>query len=354
MKPLAGIILLCLFTHHGMAQNNVGIGTNTPHSSAFVEVRSTDQGILIPRMTQAARLAIPSPANGLLVFDSTQKRLYQYQYGEWNYMLTNAAWAQSTTRNWTYNGSDSVGLNTTVPTERLDVNGKMKTRASLRADNNITAAGNISANSFAATNDLIADGAANVSGNVTSYGDIILSGVGSTVQFQDNDEKKAYMQLAGNDLRFGTNSGNSAGKLILRMDGRDLISIDRLANIEMLENGTGEGGIVIGWKMERFAAPDINMLPTVFGYVPANGSAAGWMSPLPNGSWTRVSLGKYEVTTPYGFSFKSAVIVTPMVNGWNNCTATYLSPNKFRVDMFDRDGNRVDAAFSYVVNDPLN
>ncbi len=354
MKSLPGFILLFLFSLQGMTQNNVGIGTNTPHSSAILEVRSTDQGILIPRMTQPARLAIASPPNGLLVYDSTLKRLYQYQYGEWNYMLTNTAWAQSSTRNWTYNGSDSIGLNITAPTERLDVNGKMKTRASLRADNNITATGDISANSFEASSDLIADGVADVSGNVTSYGDINLSGVGSTLQFQDNDEKKAYMQLAGNDLRFGTNSGNSAGKLILRMNNRDLISIDRLANIEMLENTTGQGNIVIGWKLERFAAPDINMLPTVFGYVPANGSAAGWMSPLPNGSWTRVSIGKYEVTTPYGFSFKSAVIVTPMVNGWNNCTATYLSPNKFRVDMFDRDGNRVDAAFSFVVNDPLN
>ncbi len=354
MKKISGCIFLLVFFQQTFAQNNVGIGTSTPHNSALLEVRSNDKGILIPRMTQAARFAIASPTNGLLVFDSSTHRLYQYQQGQWQYMLTNSAWAQSTTRNWTYNGSDSIGLNTAVPTERLDVNGKIKSRANLQADINITASGDLSANSVSTTGLLSADGGGQVAGNVTGFGDIILTGIGSTMQLQDNNVKKAYLQIAGNDLRMGTNSGNSTGKLILRMNGRDLIAIDRLANIEMLEDNTGEGGIVIGWKLERFAAPDINMLPTVFGFVPANGSSAGWMSPLPNGSWTRVSTGKYEVTTPYGYSFKSAIVVTPMVDAWNNCTVTYVSPNKFRVDMFNRDGNRIDAAFSYLINDPLN
>jgi hypothetical protein len=354
MKTLAGFVLLFFSFQQVLAQNNVGIGTNAVHSSAMLEVSSGDKGILIPRMTQAARFAIASPTNGLLVFDSSTHRLYQYQDGQWQYMLTNNAWAQSTTRNWTYNGADSIGLNTAVPTERLDVNGKIKTRANLQSDNNITTSGDINANSFATTGNLSADGDAQITGNLTGFGDIILTGAASTIQLQDNDVKKAYIQLSGNDLRLGTNSGNSAGKLILRMNGRDLVSIDRLANIDMIENLTGNGGILIGWKMERFAAPDINMLPTVFGFVPADGSGAGWMSPLPNGSWTRVSVGKYEVTTPYGFSFKSAVIVTPMAQPWNLCTVTYLAPNKFRVDMFDRDGIRADGAFSFVINDPLN
>lgn len=354
MKSLAVILFLLFSFQKIIAQNNVGIGTTTPHSSALLEVSSSDKGFLLPRMTQAARLAIASPPNGLLVFDSTLQRLYQYQDSSWKYMITNATWAQSGTRNWTYNAADSIGLNTSVPTERLDVNGKIKSRANLQADNDIVVTGSINANSLVSAGNLLADGAAEVGGSITTYGDVIFTGASSTVQLQNNSVKKAYMQLAGNDLRFGTNSGNAAGKLIMRMNGRDLISIDRLANIEMLENNTGEGGIIIGWKMERFAAPGINMLPTVFGYVPADGSAAGWMSPLTNGSWTRVSLGKYEVTTPYGFTFKSALIATPLGNAWNLCTVTYLAPNKFRVDMFDRDGNRADSAFTYVINDPLN
>lgn len=46
----------------------------TPDASAILDVRvtnATKKGILIPRITEAERLAIPSPATGLLVFQTT-------------------------------------------------------------------------------------------------------------------------------------------------------------------------------------------------------------------------------------------------------------------------------------------
>ena len=50
---------------------SVGIGTPAPSASAMVEVSSTTQGFLPPRMTSVQRRAIPSPAIGLEVFDTT-------------------------------------------------------------------------------------------------------------------------------------------------------------------------------------------------------------------------------------------------------------------------------------------
>lgn len=50
---------------------NVGIGTNTPDTSAIIEMLSTNKGILIPRITEAARLQIVDPAHGLLVFQTS-------------------------------------------------------------------------------------------------------------------------------------------------------------------------------------------------------------------------------------------------------------------------------------------
>lgn len=49
---------------------NVGIGTNAPDPSAQLEIQSTSGGVLIPRVTTTERNAIPSPANGLLVYNS--------------------------------------------------------------------------------------------------------------------------------------------------------------------------------------------------------------------------------------------------------------------------------------------
>jgi hypothetical protein len=64
-------LLALLFSIHLTAQQNVGIGTTTPDPSAALDIKSTDKGVLVPRMTTAERNAIASPAPGLLVFDIT-------------------------------------------------------------------------------------------------------------------------------------------------------------------------------------------------------------------------------------------------------------------------------------------
>jgi len=55
------------------AQNNVGIGTVTPNATAKLDISSTTQGILIPRMIKAERDAIGlpgAPASGLLIYQT--------------------------------------------------------------------------------------------------------------------------------------------------------------------------------------------------------------------------------------------------------------------------------------------
>jgi hypothetical protein len=65
------------------AQQNVGIGTTTPAASAALEIEATDKGLLIPRMDSTARKAISSPAEGLMVFDSTYNVFYYYANSAW-------------------------------------------------------------------------------------------------------------------------------------------------------------------------------------------------------------------------------------------------------------------------------
>lgn len=56
----------------------VGINTTTPAASSVLDVTSTTQGMLTPRMTTTQKLAITSPANGLMVFDTTLKVFSYY------------------------------------------------------------------------------------------------------------------------------------------------------------------------------------------------------------------------------------------------------------------------------------
>ncbi len=71
-------VLMLLFSYSTLYPQNVGIGTNTPHSSAKLDIVSTSSGILIPRMSTAQRTAISTPASGLLVYDLGTKSFWYF------------------------------------------------------------------------------------------------------------------------------------------------------------------------------------------------------------------------------------------------------------------------------------
>jgi hypothetical protein len=64
-------------------EGSVGIGTTTPNASAKLEVNSTDKGFLLPRMTNAQRLAIATPSSGLMVFVYDTQSLWIFRDGSW-------------------------------------------------------------------------------------------------------------------------------------------------------------------------------------------------------------------------------------------------------------------------------
>ena len=61
----------------------VGIGTTSPNASAKVEITSTTQGFLPPRMTTVQRDAIPSPAAGLTIYNTTVNCLQWWNGTSW-------------------------------------------------------------------------------------------------------------------------------------------------------------------------------------------------------------------------------------------------------------------------------
>ncbi len=75
------ISLFCFMNYPLYAQ--VGIGTTSPDASSLLELNSTSQGILTPRMTTSQRNGISSPAEGLLVYDTDDNSFYYYSSGSW-------------------------------------------------------------------------------------------------------------------------------------------------------------------------------------------------------------------------------------------------------------------------------
>lgn len=75
--------LLALFAFTAQAQ--VGIGTISPHPSAQLEIQAPLKGLLIPRMPEAFRNLIPTPATGLLVYqtDGTAPGFYYFDGVVW-------------------------------------------------------------------------------------------------------------------------------------------------------------------------------------------------------------------------------------------------------------------------------
>ncbi|MBP8959280.1 MAG: hypothetical protein KBG40_02515 [Bacteroidales bacterium] len=73
-------IMLSAFTGLQLHGQGVGISETsiTPDASSILELRSTERGLLIPRMTTTERLAISAPATGLIVYDTDTKSFWYY------------------------------------------------------------------------------------------------------------------------------------------------------------------------------------------------------------------------------------------------------------------------------------
>lgn len=83
-----GRVLLCLVliaAATALQGQNVGINnTNTPpDASSILDVQSTTQGVLFPRLTTAQRNAIVSPAQSLMIYNVTTKCFEFWENGTW-------------------------------------------------------------------------------------------------------------------------------------------------------------------------------------------------------------------------------------------------------------------------------
>jgi hypothetical protein len=171
--------------------------------------------------------------------------------------------------------AQNVGINTTTPVEKLDIrNGQIRLARTASYDNSILfsmpqaqlageheglkfqilgvdkafigytstgTSGNFlrlsSAN--ANSNDLTIAATGNVGIGLNTpaeklevAGNILMSGItGVTLQLQSDGLNKGFVQMSGDNLRIGTNSGNNLGKFVIRTNGGDRVFVDDNGNM---------------------------------------------------------------------------------------------------------------------------
>lgn len=114
--------------------SQVGFDNPDPDSSALIDMKARDKGLLIPRMTTADRDAMTAngrkPAHALMVFDMTHNMFFMYDtITVPNRWVAMNPWVSKGTA-----GADiitatsgNVGIGTSAaPAEKLEVNGKVK------------------------------------------------------------------------------------------------------------------------------------------------------------------------------------------------------------------------------------
>lgn len=86
-KHLISGFLFLFFLTALTSFGQVGIGTTTPDASAELEVKSTNKGVLLPRVTSTA--SVTSTSEGLIVYQTNAPAgLYIYKSGAWVQLAT--------------------------------------------------------------------------------------------------------------------------------------------------------------------------------------------------------------------------------------------------------------------------
>ena len=96
--PMAGplvtlleILLFIIISVSGLKAQSVGIGTNSPDSSAALEIQSTEKGLLIPRLSESEMNAITNPAVGLVIYHIGESCFYYFNGSAWTKIQPNGS-----------------------------------------------------------------------------------------------------------------------------------------------------------------------------------------------------------------------------------------------------------------------
>ena len=125
------VAIFMIASYNLTAQIGINKDGSNADASAMLDVKSTDKGILIPRMTQAKIAAIASPANGLQAFNTDDGKIYVY-------VLADNKWKEVQYGSGEINLSASYSIGTGGSCANTTVNGNYYVSTALDASNIVT------------------------------------------------------------------------------------------------------------------------------------------------------------------------------------------------------------------------
>ena len=165
-KKIKNIFLVFLFAILlvNYAKSQVGFNNPLPDASSVVDIKASDRGILIPRLTTVQRAAMffsaPQEANGLLLFDLDLNRFYTCYSGAPTWLALNPWETEDkggspvTPKNMYTLVVGNTGIGSTTPKSKLSVAGNMSVGSAY--------AGTVAA----PTNSMAIEGDASIAGTV--------------------------------------------------------------------------------------------------------------------------------------------------------------------------------------------
>lgn len=212
-----------MLSFNSAVAQSFGIGTDTPDPQAIMELQSTTQGFLAPRMTTTQRNAIGvvnGQDDGLMIYNLSTDQFNYWDGTQWLAMpdlSTDDDWTRGTGVMYPSNINDNVGIGTSTPNDRLVVSGG---RVVITA--NTDASGTVGTGSLEIGNSLRLDG----NEIITNTNSELL------LQFGNNgdlsvDDNTLYVDASTNFVGIGTTTPTD--KLTV-VDGRVSITLNTDAN----------------------------------------------------------------------------------------------------------------------------
>ncbi len=342
----------------------IGIGTKTPAPSAALEVTSStnNKGILIPRVTATQKNAIVSPAEGLMIFQTTAPAgFYYYTSGAWKLIISQTDLASGNAGTATklasprningvaFDGTADISIAAAASAELLTgttikstVTGSSLTSVGTLANLTVTnpIAGSITGNAVTATTATTVTTNANLTGPVTSVGNAtaITDGAITNAKITDVAATKITGTLpvanggTGAATLTGLVKGNGTGSMTAAVAGTDYLtptgSAAGLTNFPTFnQNTTGNAATAT-------TATTVTTNANLTGQVTSVGNATSITDgAITNAKITDVAATKITGTLPVANGGTGAATLTGLVkgNGTGSMTAAvagtdYLLP----------------------------